>query len=395
MRTKTSPLAALGLILCSLVIGIVCAEVALRILHYRYPYMRQLDSVTGISLAPNTEKWQREEGYSYVKINSDGMRDREHAIEKPTDTIRIAILGDSYTEAEAVPVEKTFSTLLESELASCPDAEGKMIETLNFGVGGYGTDQELLTLRSKAWKYKPDVVLVVMTTSNDISDNAHVMHPDQVAPYFHFVNGTLTLDTSFAQSPQFTAQQSWTRKLLLGIYNRSSVLQLLNRGRIGLSQLADRVEPPASSGPALPAGLQSDVYKKPTDPKWIEAWKVTEGLLTMLRDEAHAGGASFGIVTGSNSIQVLPDPAARKKVEAELGVSDLFYPDNRIAAFAKSISVPALTLAPLLREKSAEQNFSFHSFGTVDGHWNERAHGEIAALLGQFVCQKGLLKPLK
>ena len=37
-----------------------------------------------------------------------GLRDYEHTINKPSDTIRIAILGDSYSEARSVNLEETF-----------------------------------------------------------------------------------------------------------------------------------------------------------------------------------------------------------------------------------------------------------------------------------------------
>ena len=35
---------------------------------------------------------------AYVRINDDGLRDRAHTKEKPANTFRIAVLGDSYAE---------------------------------------------------------------------------------------------------------------------------------------------------------------------------------------------------------------------------------------------------------------------------------------------------------
>ena len=36
------------------------------------------------------------------------------------------------------------------------------------GVSGYGTTQELVTLREKVWRYSPDMVLLAVTTNNDV-----------------------------------------------------------------------------------------------------------------------------------------------------------------------------------------------------------------------------------
>src|ERR1700739_1233283 len=35
----------------------------------------------------------------YIQINSHGFHDLEHSFEKPANTIRIAVLGNSWTEA--------------------------------------------------------------------------------------------------------------------------------------------------------------------------------------------------------------------------------------------------------------------------------------------------------
>src|SRR5678816_4718224 len=96
----------------------------------------------------------RKENEVFVHINSDGLRDLEHTKTKPPDTIRIAVVGDSYAEALQVPLESTFWFLLSKSLNSC-SATQKHIEVINFGVSGYGTAQELLTLREHVWEYSP------------------------------------------------------------------------------------------------------------------------------------------------------------------------------------------------------------------------------------------------
>src|SRR6185295_3778210 len=111
--------AKLSLIIFGIAIASLIAEVGLRLSGYSYPEFYQLDNSRGYSLRPGMEGWYRKEGRSYVRINSDGLRDREHAKTKPADTLRIAILGDSYAEALQVPQEQAFWSVLENRLQGC------------------------------------------------------------------------------------------------------------------------------------------------------------------------------------------------------------------------------------------------------------------------------------
>ncbi|PYS36571.1 MAG: hypothetical protein DMF75_00625 [Acidobacteria bacterium] len=161
----------LGLILFGVLVGAGAAEFGLRIIGFSYPQFYALDASLGYSLRPNIEGWYRKEGASYVRINSDGLRDREHSKSKPPDTIRLAVIGDSYTEAMHVEMDQTFWRVAETNLPNCPDLGGKKIEVINFGVSGYGTAQEFLMLHQRVWQYSPDVVLLAVTTNNDVTDN--------------------------------------------------------------------------------------------------------------------------------------------------------------------------------------------------------------------------------
>src|SRR5687768_4341292 len=126
--------------------ALAAGELALRAAGFSYPNFWLPDELTGSRLRPGMEAWNRNEGEAYVKINSRGLRDREHAEAKPQGVYRIAVLGDSYAEALQVPLEDTFWWLLPKRLESCGFRPGERIEVINFGVSGYGTAQQLLTL---------------------------------------------------------------------------------------------------------------------------------------------------------------------------------------------------------------------------------------------------------
>ncbi|MBI5674623.1 MAG: SGNH/GDSL hydrolase family protein [Nitrospirae bacterium] len=85
-----------------------------------------------------------------VNINSDGLRDREYAIQKG-DKYRIIFLGDSLTLGWGVKQEDVFENLLEQEINKIYPTE-----IINFGTGNYNTEQEVNLFIEKGLKYKPD-----------------------------------------------------------------------------------------------------------------------------------------------------------------------------------------------------------------------------------------------
>src|SRR5439155_8840003 len=87
------------LLLFGLLISVLMAEGALRLVHFGFRSFAIPDDQVGYVLKPNAEGWFTTEGQSYVKINSQGLRDREHTLEKPANTLRVAILGDPFAEA--------------------------------------------------------------------------------------------------------------------------------------------------------------------------------------------------------------------------------------------------------------------------------------------------------
>src|SRR5688500_10425136 len=78
-------------ILGGLSAGLLIAEVGLRVIGFRYLNLYQEDRDVGFALRPGAEGWWQREGTTYIKINSAGLRDREHTVAKPPDTLRIAV----------------------------------------------------------------------------------------------------------------------------------------------------------------------------------------------------------------------------------------------------------------------------------------------------------------
>jgi HEAT repeat protein/lysophospholipase L1-like esterase len=97
--------------------------------------------------------------------NQDGMRDREHALEKPPGLQRLVVLGDSTTFGFWLPPEEAFPQVLQDLL----DAQGRRVEVFNIALPGWTTRQELIAYRKIARKYRPDRVLLAFCL-NDIPE---------------------------------------------------------------------------------------------------------------------------------------------------------------------------------------------------------------------------------
>src|SRR5216683_6997483 len=123
----------LAMIFTGVLLALAAAEFGLRLLGMGQQGLYQWDADRGWALRPGASGWHRREGNAFVQINRDGMRDREHSYHKPKDTIRIAFIGDSFTEAEQVALEDDFVSVVKQRLATCPRLRGKNVEALNFG----------------------------------------------------------------------------------------------------------------------------------------------------------------------------------------------------------------------------------------------------------------------
>jgi hypothetical protein len=404
-------LAAVGFL-----IGGAVAELGLRVTGYSAPDFYTLDDSRGYALRPLTEGWFRREGEAYVRINSDGLRDREHQIAKPPSVVRIALLGDSYAEAFSVGEQETFWSVMEKKLAECDAFHGRQVEVLNFGVSGYGTTQELITLRERVWKYSPDIVMLAVTTNNDVLDNSRLLKKTDKIPYFIYNDNRLIPDNSFKNSGAFLGSHSWINRFGRWLRDHSRVAQAAVEGHRGFkiwltSGRAKRSVPqpaPVTEGnrvgeqqpkgnPLLLAdelGTEHLVYLEPVNAVWNDAWRVTEGLITVMRDEVKSHGAQFVVVTLSNGPQVHPDPKVRDEFKKSLGIVDLFYPDNRIKALCMREQIPVITLAPELQEFAEHNKAPLHGFGgnLGNGHWNSLGNRVAGELIAKKVCDGGLLK---
>lgn len=165
-RVVLGNLAAFG---AGVVVTLSIAELVLRLLgigqpYYSAPELYRPDPDPRVLFEPRPHFDGFSEGTS-VQTNSLGLRDRDLGT-KPPDVVRLLFLGDSVTFGSGVPNDRPFPRLLEASLSDLP---ARRVETVNAGVVGYNTTQQLARLERIGPRYMPDVVILTFVV-NDLLD---------------------------------------------------------------------------------------------------------------------------------------------------------------------------------------------------------------------------------
>ena len=359
------------------VLALVVAELALRLLGLSYPAFYQVDGLRGYGLRPGARGWWTREGRGWVRINAAGFRHGELApAAPPPGRLRIAVLGDSFSEALQVNEPITWAQQLQARLqasADCPLRKGlgDGVEVLNFGVGGYGTGQQLLTWRHQASAYRPRLVLLLLYPGNDFTDNEPTARADR--PVFRLTaDGRLEEDQSFRRTLSYRWRTSLPGRLVDGLMNHSRVLQLLNETKnrlAALRRMQGRPTDATSRIPLTPAASDS-------------AWAVTKALLSQLDREVRASGARLVVVSASSPDQLWPKRQERPE--------DPFSQERRLGALLQAAAIPYLPLAPQLQSRADPYGQLLHGFPGQEpgqGHWNATGHRLAAEAIANWLCR--------
>jgi hypothetical protein len=103
------------------------------------------------------------DGKNPEKMNNEGFRDRDFVLDKQSKTIRIAVMGDSFTEGWMCPYHAAYPFVLQEEL-------GGSYEVMNFGLANRSPLRYVALYNEIVRKYHPDIVVVCLY-SNDIAED--------------------------------------------------------------------------------------------------------------------------------------------------------------------------------------------------------------------------------
>jgi hypothetical protein len=216
--------------------------------------MRSRSGPFGVAMTPNSEFWEdgrSRRGRHLYRHNAFGLRGGAWSLEKPPDTVRGIVIGDSMVYGSGVDEEDTLPALLRRRLEA--GRPGGRIEVLNLGIPGANLAGYVRALDTATRLANPDFVVVCLFLPNDL--------------------GSFEQPTLAAQVGTYTFV-----KFLLGTpdnpYSFSAIRSGEPRGNAAPAILATRVRELREASRGVP--LVFFPYSE-ADPRWVETTRAAAG----------------------------------------------------------------------------------------------------------------------
>lgn len=339
------------LALAGTLVGLGLAELGLRQLSREQLGFKYKD---GVWSAPREFKTDR-------RRNRLGFHDDEVAPAN-AGARRILLLGDSYVAGLSVDVIETVGQRLEAELNA---RGGPRYDVVAFGKHGWGQRDQLEALRTHGPELRPDLVLTLFLSLNDVRNNLGELQ--QLAE-------------------QQIEEREFFRPGWVEIRAESAPLFLIE-GSLLNQWLSHRLALRALRTTATEVPLDYLVYAREADEAWSRAWSATEELLVETRAASRALGASYAVLSASTPQGVLGEEAGLEILVSQYPrmrerAFDLGLPDHRLATFCRTADIPFLALEPDFRD-ATRAGAELH--WPRDGHWNAAGHAFAARAIAVFV----------
>lgn len=109
-------------------------------------------------LKPNLNRYYKSVPF---QTNSHGLADKEYALKKEPGTLRVAVIGSSWSMASGVKVDESYHALLEEKFSSDPDTP--KVEFINFSVEYYSLREIVAIVKERVPAWQPDLIIIPVT----------------------------------------------------------------------------------------------------------------------------------------------------------------------------------------------------------------------------------------
>ncbi len=375
--------------------ALAVVEAGLRVIGYSFPPLFMYDRDAGARHRPNAAGWFVKEARQFITINAQGLRvpsdspGLTFSLAKPPDTLRIAVFGDSFTEALQVTYRERFTHVMEQRLNRCPARPRARVEVINFGVSGTGQARQMALYRSMGRRFDPDIVLDMVYPGNDFRNNIRAWEKNPFLPYWDVDSrGRLLLDNRFRDDPAFRSKLFWSNMRQEAV-KHSRILQLLTE--VYVKQVLEPGRRQVLEGETVPDWLPGEpslAFAEPRDPMRAHAWRVfLTGVEAWARQVA-AEGRQFMMSAFPLPAAVLPQAWKRLKERYGEKVSrDRF--DRVMVPFAARVGFVFFPVTMALAERARETgvNYWYHAYtARVGGHFNAQGHRAMGEVLASRLC---------
>jgi hypothetical protein len=405
-ETRTGRVAA-NLLLAGVSLGvtILLAEVALHVLDHpraevsQNRVLAEHDTLLGWRNIPGGHATIGTDEYRVtLTYNERGLRGDVIPYDKPSNTTRVMLVGDSFVDGYSIDLDDRVGELLETRLRELHP--GRAFQVISLGTGGYGTDQEALWLEHEGLRYEPDVV-VLLFYANDVWYNALDRYWRGSKPRFVLEGDRLVLTNVPVPLP--AQDDDAGEDLPLG-YRINDFLRTRSKLFVLATRAVQRI--PALYALAVRAGFTApspelafdvpgareeadefSVFEKDPPPAATEAWAVTDALIARMDSLVRAQDARFGVFLVPHRGTIYDaDGRPRPSGTTSSGALDVEAVSRRLAETCRTTGVDCTDP----RREFLAQADSLHRYGErlyyrYDWHWNPAGHRFAAGLVARQV----------
>lgn len=360
----------------SLFLSFLLAEALIRTTFPQQSYLRDFQPEIGFYNSPNKEGRFTSPFKEFdvrVKINSYGFNDKEYQLEKPNDTIRIIILGDSFVEATQVDLNNTFHKLLEKSLNT---SLLRKVEVLSFGRGGASTCEEIQFFNSVAKKFNPDMVILATFAQNDIKDDSLLFRNDP-SLYRCYINKS---DELVVLKPKQDYERA--KRTFRSLFRNSHFMRLIHSSFFEKKRQIGNCQP------------QSEfwIYFDKPPKEFRYGLKVTERLVTEFSESLNSQNIEFYWVLIPSIYQINYSKGDELRKEClEKGIAfrnDPLQIEDNLQEIARKQNLKFLRMSSIFHE---EFEMGKQLYFPLDEHFTEQGHHLAERSIREMLMSKSHL----
>lgn len=274
------------------------------------------------------------EGFYMGSTNKYGYIGKGYPPQKPGNTLRIALLGDSYIEGMQVFERNHFRTKVENNLKA---KLNKNVQVLNFGIGGLDFRDMYFNYEFKAKKFNPDIAVFYVKRTNLLTKEKFP------SPEYYLDNDSLELNYDFLKSSESALRRkfSFIRDFGIGFFLKESYESYYNGSLTKI--LLDKFAPDKS--------------------------KETIKQTAKEQNNAEIDTTMFNL--NKKILSELNNDAQNKNIKIVLIITDDF-PEYYFPLFNSFSSLKIVLIPHILSDYNNEELRYWKASGVM-GHWNQKA----------------------